>query len=424
MDIGRIIYYHRKDQGKTQEEVCKGICSITHLSKIENNSKEANLDTLNLLCEQLGISIEIEEKKLQDLKKEINLFYDSIERLHSTKAESIYKSLKDYRSYINCTNLVYLYELYEIRYYLFLNKLDNVEEMLTKISKHRRKFSQYESYLLEFLHAIYYFKRKEFISSLEILNNISELVEQFNNQVREYYYFKALVHSKLNHSTLAIHFGHKALTIFQETSNIYRILHVKTIMAIHLIHTCEYKKAEILLLELLDDADLMQNVVDTARVLHNLGFLYESDNKLVKALDYYSKSLQLKQKHTPAYYLTIANIAQVYVNMQEFQKAEELLKEELVLLKEQEDPTYVNLNVLYLKTLKDEKELIDYLINHGLPIMQKHDQLTKAVEYAEKIASYYLQSDCLLANHYLCISNNILKNLLNNKGGNRYEKVH
>nr|WP_275583707.1 hypothetical protein [Priestia taiwanensis] len=167
----------------------------------------------------------------------------------------------------------------------------------------------------------------------------------------------------------------------------------------------------------------MQNVKETTRTLHNLGFLYESDNKPLKALDYYSKSLQLKQKHTPTYYLTIASIAKVYVNMQEFEKAEELLKEELVLLKDQEDPTYVILKALYLQSLKNEKGLINYLVNYGLPIMQKHDQLTKVVEYAEKIASYYVQVDCLLANQYLCISNNTLKSLLNNKGGNSYEKI-
>jgi HTH-type transcriptional regulator, quorum sensing regulator NprR len=422
MEIGKIIYYHRKNQCKTQEELCKGICSITHLSKIENNTKEANVDTLNLLCERLNISIETEERKFQDFKNEVDLFYDSMEKLHSTKAESIYNHLKNHQSYITCTNLVYLYELYEIRYHLFLNELDTAKEMLHNIMKHSRKFSQYERYLLDFLHAIYYFKREKFIDSLELLNKISELVEKFSDKVREYYYFKALVHSKLDHSTLAIHFGHKALTIFQETSNIYRVLHVKTIIAIHLINTCEYTKAKILLLELLDDADLIQDVAETARTLHNLGFLYESDKKPLLALDYYSKSLQLKQKHTPSYYLTIANIAQIYVRMQEFNKAEEILKEELVLLTDQEDPTYAILKALYLQTLKDEKALINYLINHGLPIMQQHGQLTRAIEYAEQIASYYVHVDCLLANQYLCISNNILKSLLNNKGGNLREK--
>ncbi|MFT0138612.1 helix-turn-helix domain-containing protein [Alcanivoracaceae bacterium MT1] len=60
MNLGKIIYYHRKKQKMTQEDLCRGICSASHLSKIENNSKDVNEETLTLLCNRLGISIEKE----------------------------------------------------------------------------------------------------------------------------------------------------------------------------------------------------------------------------------------------------------------------------------------------------------------------------------------------------------------------------
>ncbi|MGG2016617.1 tetratricopeptide repeat protein [Bacillus sp. S10(2024)] len=416
MGIGKIIYYHRKKQSKTQEQLCKGICSVTHLSKIENNSKEANLDTLKLLCERLGISIEEEEKKIQDFQKKIDGFYDAIERLNKGKANSLYNFLNSHKEYISCTKYIFLYELCELRYYLFLDQLGEVEKRLESINKYKRKFSQYERYLSDFLYAIYYFKRKEFTTSLKVLNGISESVEIYGDKIKEYYYYKALVHSRLNHSALAIHFGYKALKVFQEASNIYRTFHVKTIIAIHLSRTGEYMAAEAILFEMLDDAELIQDVSETARTLHNLGFLYYSQKKKEKALDYYYKSLQLKQKYTEGYYLTLGNIAQILVEMKEFEKVVEMLKEELYIFENKESPEYVWLNVLYLQALGEEESLIDYLIKCGVPVMRKRSRLKTASEYAEKIASYYEKSDPSLANEYLRISNTILKSLLSNKG--------
>jgi transcriptional regulator with XRE-family HTH domain len=58
MSIGKVIYYHRRKQNKTQEQLCQGICSVTHLSKIENNAKEANPKTLQMLCDRLQISLD------------------------------------------------------------------------------------------------------------------------------------------------------------------------------------------------------------------------------------------------------------------------------------------------------------------------------------------------------------------------------
>ncbi|WP_088230732.1 helix-turn-helix domain-containing protein [Bacillus cereus] len=415
MGIGKIIYYHRKKQGKTQEELCGGICSVTHLSKIENNSKEANIGTLKLLCERLEISIEKEEGKIRDIQKKIDGFYDAIERLNKVKAQSLYNFLSNDKEYISCTKYIYLYELCELRYYLFLDKLDEVEKMFEKINKHKRKFSQYERCLSDFLYAIYYLKKKKFPKVLEVLNDISEWAETHNDKIKEYYYYKALVHSRMNHSTLAIHFGYKALKIFQETSNIYRILHVKTIIAIHLSRTGEYRAAEVVLLDLLDEVELIKNTSETAMVLHNLGFLYYFQKRLEEALYYYYKALQLREKYTDFYYLTLGNIAQILVEMQEFERVIEILKDELCIFKKKESPEYVNLNVSYLQALGEEESLIRYLIEYGLPVMKKGGRLKKASEYAEKVALYYEESNPSLSIEYLRISNNILKSLLHNR---------
>ena len=141
MSIGKIIYYHRKKQHKTQEQLCHGICSVSHLSRIENNFKEANTKTLQLLCERLHISIEEENKKTQLLKRQLELFYDAMERLQKEKAAALYKELLEHKEYVQCTEMIYLYELYMLRYLLFLDRFSEFEEVSSKMKKDVAKYS-------------------------------------------------------------------------------------------------------------------------------------------------------------------------------------------------------------------------------------------------------------------------------------------
>ncbi|WP_200416618.1 helix-turn-helix domain-containing protein [Virgibacillus salexigens] len=121
MNIGKIIFYHRKKQKKTQEQLCEGICSTTHLSKIENSSKEGNLETLELLCKRLDVTIEEENKKTQFLKKQLSQFNEAMERLHIENANELYQVLISHKAFIQYTEMVYLYELYMSRFLLLRN---------------------------------------------------------------------------------------------------------------------------------------------------------------------------------------------------------------------------------------------------------------------------------------------------------------
>jgi len=57
MNVGSLIKYYRTKQGMTQSELVEGICSVPHLSKIENNGKEGNDQTIDLLLKRLGANL-------------------------------------------------------------------------------------------------------------------------------------------------------------------------------------------------------------------------------------------------------------------------------------------------------------------------------------------------------------------------------
>jgi HTH-type transcriptional regulator, quorum sensing regulator NprR len=416
MSIGRIIYYHRKKQNKTQEQLCQGICSTTHLSKIENSSKEGNLETLELLCKRLGISIEEETKKTQFLKRQLAQFYEAIERLHRDHAQRLYQELVKHKDFLQCTEMVYLYELYMLRYLLFTNNIAEFEYVSFELKKNMTKFSTFERFLWEFFQGIYYGRKQQYVKAIGILDSIEDKADLFSEKVTDYYYYKAANHGLLKHFTLSLHYSHKALRIFQNTGNILRILHVKIGLSANLIYINDLERAEIMLETALNDAEMLKDNDTKISALHNFGLLYNKKGKLHESLEFFIKSLNLKKKHTIGYYSTLSEVVQVLLDLEENDRAVNLLQDILKDFKEQKSSTYVELMVLYLDAIKDDNRLINYLIDYGLPMMIK-DNLYKAVSYSERLAEFFKEKgDLASSNKYFQLSNELLRKLIFNNG--------
>jgi HTH-type transcriptional regulator, quorum sensing regulator NprR len=417
MSIGKVIYYHRRKQNKTQEQLCQGICSVTHLSKIENNVKEANPKTLQLLCDRLQISIEEENKKSEVVRHKLDLFYETIERLHQEKASILYKELQEFKEYVHCTDMIYLYELYMLRYYLLLNDFLKFEESSRGIHNYISKFSPFEEYVWDLLQAIYYGKKEQFPQALLFLSRMENKAEEYLAKISEYYYFRSALHGHLCHYSLSIHYAYKALQVLQQTNNLVRMVHVKMILAVNFIHIGEFDKGKEMLVHILSDAQMLQDTDTKALSLHNLGFLYYRQGNIEESLDYYSQALLHKEKNSASYYITISYLAEALISFSQNEKAAELLSEVLDSIQDKNSPRYIELKILYLEAAGTRKSLIHYLIKHGLPIIEQHMNIDRGIKYLQMVAAYYEEKmEFASANHYLHISNQHLKNLLTNIG--------
>ncbi|MEH7305626.1 helix-turn-helix domain-containing protein [Neobacillus drentensis] len=417
MSIGKVIYYHRRKQNKTQEQLCHGICSVTHLSKIENNVKEANPKTLQMLCDRLQISLEEESKKSQLLRQKLDMFYETMERMHQEKATILFKELQLEKEYIHCTEMIYLFELYMLRYYLLLHDFSAYEKSSTEIHRYISKFSPYEKYVWNLLQGIYYGKVEQFPQALLYLSRVEEQAEQYETKITEYYYFRSALHGHLCHYSLSIHYAYKALRVFQNTNNFLRIVYVKLILAVNFIYIGEFEKGKEILDQILNDADILQDSETKELSLHNLGFLYYRQGKMEESIDYYSQSLQIKEKDSPSYYITISSMAEALIADGQNEKAMKMLKEGLDSNQDHKSPRYIELKILYLEAAGSQKALITYLINQGLSIIENHLSTERGNKYLQLIADYYEEKqDFASANHYLQIANQHLKNHLFNIG--------
>src|SRR5687768_8632342 len=111
MEYGPLIKYFRTQMGLTQKDLAKGICSVSHLSKIENNSKDANIETISLLLDKLNIDkSEINEKEEQ-IKSQLKLLNEKMLFFQKNDVDQIYDKLAEIEDIIPFSTSLYTYEL-------------------------------------------------------------------------------------------------------------------------------------------------------------------------------------------------------------------------------------------------------------------------------------------------------------------------
>ena len=91
---GFLIRKERLRRNWSQEGLCKGICAVSYLSKIEQGKTEVSEDILEMLFKKLGIHWVSDEKSLSEGEKFIGDWYDSFFSYDFEKASAYLKKTK------------------------------------------------------------------------------------------------------------------------------------------------------------------------------------------------------------------------------------------------------------------------------------------------------------------------------------------
>lgn len=116
-----LIKKYRKEKEYSLESLSHGICSVSYLSKIENNEIHASNEILNLLLNKLDISL-LEPQEEDKVKKLLDQFFESM-FAYNTKVYEISKQLQIYKDQVKTSSVYIYYQLY----LLFAQKLELVE---------------------------------------------------------------------------------------------------------------------------------------------------------------------------------------------------------------------------------------------------------------------------------------------------------
>jgi len=155
-ELARILKAKRLEQGKSLEEVSKGICSTSYLSRLENNQVKLQDPYLKMLFEKLSINYD----DLKQARKK-NLFLDIIKKqlLQQTMAyqETINKMIES-NNYLDVEQeLVLLYDN------IIKGNFEEATLVMEKLDSNHYQFSQMEKLFYMYLVTLYYYSTNQII---------------------------------------------------------------------------------------------------------------------------------------------------------------------------------------------------------------------------------------------------------------------
>lgn len=398
-----MIKYYRTQKKMTQAELAKGICSVPHLSKIENNFKEANKDTVSLLLRRLDIDFQEVEKKEEQINILLRELKNKMSFYLKDKIDEAYQSLTELEHLIPFSKHIYTWELYKFRYFIFVGDIARAEQHKDLLAKQKKNFSQHEAYLFRYYNAIFLIWKGQYKAADEVLESLynepdSEVTEG------EFLYHRALVKSSLEQSGHAIHFGKLALQIYMNQHNFLRILHTLMLLGINYTHSKIYEEAEGCYQHLIRNAELLKVDPLLPQIYHNMGDLKYRMKNAEEALFYYEKSLALQSPGTQNYLLTILSIGELYLySLHQKEKAKQCFQRGIQLAQELGLKKYKLFSKFYLLHIDSAEKAFRFLEFKVIPYLEEMEQPGDDLKlFFRMLADYYNKKGRVIeAIHYL-----------------------
>ena len=214
-EIGSFIKKKRKELNVTQDVISNGICSISYLSKIENNQIVPNKFYVKEIMSKLEVEDSFYEKSLDD-KLYLNNLIKGIFYLDDILVNKTYEMIRDIE-HNRIINIV------KLGYYIYFHKEDEnqyvmmLENLVTNMSDLELK-----TYL--YLSALYFVSKEKYKTALEVLvlsKKISFNNDYLNGLISECTY---LVKQRLYRKNCSLEDYQNAQDIFNKLHNSKRVI--------------------------------------------------------------------------------------------------------------------------------------------------------------------------------------------------------
>ena len=309
MQIGSLIKFHRTKLGLTQNELAAGICSIPHLSKIENNSKEANGETLKLLLGKLQIEMQDVVESEQQISNLLYQLLKNITYVEIDEAKQTMQKLKEMEELITFTDQIYLYELYKMRYFISINELNIADEQYNWLYSNKRNFSQHEKYLLLYLRGLLFLTRGRYEEADNTFTELMNTKLEFGLLQGELYYHLSILKSRQDEINLALLYGRKALELFKDQYNFKRITYTLMSLALNYSNGNAFDEALEMYEHAIRNVKVLNETKYLPQIYHNIGVLYFVSRQYANAIDFFNNSIEMINYNHPDYYMNIYNLA-------------------------------------------------------------------------------------------------------------------
>ncbi|MGM0750762.1 MAG: helix-turn-helix domain-containing protein [Bacillota bacterium] len=396
---GKIIKFYREHQQVKQKDLGEGICSTTHISKIERGLTEVSMETIQLLSERLGIDMEKELENYQSIDSLLKEWHESIIKKLQTKADSI-KTRLDGIPLLQIQDFYRTYTLILARYHLFSGENQPAKRLIEEMEMWSG-LSPYEHNMLLHIKGIYQMRvNHDFFKAISVLKEIR--LDDYSN--RECFYDLAVAYHSIHSNVLAYFYANKALQFFVEKRSFSRMIESEMLMLLQLeqsddsnVEINEYQR-------LIDMAEDYQLEHQRALLHHNYAYHQLRKGDFKSAGEYYKKSVNTRKPQDPNYLGSLEGYVNALAKEGRTSKDELLqyIEEGLSLARKGNNNTFYHFFTLHkLNVNEDKKGYYEYLEEKAYPHFQEMGYVLPMEHYGVLLFDYYMEKgDMGKANFY------------------------
>ena len=396
---GKIIKFYRQKAGLTQEQLGRGICSVTHVSKIERGQTSYSSEIIRMFSKRLHIDIEKGIIGLEKIEKQLHLWHNAIILQRMKELEKIKKELEE-TPFISFSNCAPLYRLLQARYYVLQNNFEKTYDILQHIQRDYPDLPPYEKNLLLHVLGIYYISNYNNSSTENHQKAVKVLKEIDKDEYRnpEYYYHLAVAYYFIDSKVMAYAFAEKALRHFKETNNFLRAINAESLMLLQVgddLHL-DFKEMKESYYNLIHDSETLNAPDKKGMLLNNLGYEYYKRKKYSTAQKLHSKALRMADKPSVLYLQRLHNYLKSCLEGKLMRKTAMLKKaqEGMSVAKELDNRLYKILFKLLIYRIEDRLDLYyNFIENDALPYFKSNKHATLTNRYGKQLYNHFVEKE-------------------------------
>lgn len=386
---GKIIKFYREKARLTQEQLGRGICSATHISKIERGLTEYASEITSLLAERLQIDMEKEVLHLTSIKEKLDLWHEMIISQNMQAAAEIEEELKN-NPLIQISDYQGLYQMIQVKYYIKLGDSDMVERYMKLLPKDSENLPEFEKNVYKHVLGIYYAMMSDHLQSINILKSID--FDTYSNPLVYYDLAAAYYHNKS--PVLAYYYAEQALNLYKKRNNFLGIIDAENLMIIQIEsdYHRDFKETVEQYENLLTICDLCNSMDKKAKILHNYAYEHLRRGNYLEAEKMYKESMELKEKDTAYYLLSLEGFIRCGAEGNLLSQEELLgyIHEGLSIANDINEMLFtIILNLHKYAILNRESQYYRYIDSKALPYMDTHGYIMLAQRYRKELFAYY-----------------------------------
>ncbi|MDX8346146.1 helix-turn-helix transcriptional regulator [Rossellomorea sp. YZS02] len=420
MSYGHKVRYLRKKKQMKQEDLSRGICSVSYLSKIENEILQPSDETIELLLNRLGY---IEDANaLTEIQGRLYQWNNTFMTRDVEESDRLYHYFEG-NDFSN-ESIQLDYKVLRIRYDLQHDKIAHVKKELVDLTEKTIDMSLKTRFYF-YKHSAYYFyhvgKFDEAVKQIFESQKFIAFLDLSSIELADFYYTFSFMNSKNDNTKTAVKYAEMALSHFQAIYMLHKCVDCHILLGICHKRNFYY--------------DLAQEHYDTALSLavkihyhemvppikHNLGSLYSIAGKDEQALGLF-KELYEKQSDFQSY-----NSARIVLSLvKEYCKAGRMNEAAQCLDKcyrfVQKDPSLLSLRaeyIFYHLLLGGEYKKLDREMEKVIiPELTKQNKYLTLSSFCDYLGDYYVaKSGYKKSSYYFQLGKEYIKMSLQNHLG-------